>query len=229
MKKGFKKIVATVLTASMAMSVTVPAFAENNITHNDIYAQHFSETVTIEDENYIFQYEYDENGNRQITITNEENNATDILVADEKTATIYLNDEALLTSSTEANQNGLEITASGGWQDIGTETFTFTIDHATNINAVAAGVAALLAAFTQPFGYYVVGAAAVINAMGVVVLQSFVNKHVDCPVTATFSQYVSFGQIQYRLSWTFLYEGKTLGPYSVYFANPTTYSIPSEI
>ena len=28
MKKGLKKIVATVLTAAMAMSITVPAFAE---------------------------------------------------------------------------------------------------------------------------------------------------------------------------------------------------------
>ncbi len=76
MKKWFKKTVAVVLTAAMAMTVGTPVFANTDngdIPSGDLYAQNFSETVMLDDVEYTYQYSYDNVGNKLITITNDNN------------------------------------------------------------------------------------------------------------------------------------------------------------
>lgn len=95
MKKWFKKTVAVVLTAAMAMTVGTPVFAaesiKNTVPTDDLFAQNFSEVVNIEGVDYTYQYSYDENNNETVTITNDVDDRVDVVVTDKENSVIYLN------------------------------------------------------------------------------------------------------------------------------------------
>ena len=240
MKKTMKKIVATILTAAMAMTATVPAFAENNNLppSGDLFAQEFCETVNIEGVNYTYQYSYNEEGNETIVITNDVDDRVDIVSLDPDNSVIMLNDKVAATidivENTElSNLNDEQISPQSDWVRIGSpETKTITIKDAETVDQVAAIIRVGLTAVQFVYSaYFAITIAMVVAKMGTVFLQAYVWMNVDATLRGEFYQMVSFGTVQYRYDWTFTDKnGRTSGPHSWYtVANPTPYSLGEAI
>ena len=217
MKKWFKKTVAVVLTAAMAMTATVPAFAaesiKNTVPTDDLFAQNFSEVVNIEGVDYTYQYSYDENNNETVTITNDADDRVDVVVTDKENSVIYFNNQS---------------TARAGWVPLGdTERYTITIKDAQTVDQVGAiirgGLSILAGAYSPYFGITV---AAVVAKMGTIFLQAYVWAHVDATLNGSFYQMVSFGDVQYRYDWEFVDEnGRVSGPHSWFTVMPNVRSL----
>jgi len=235
MKKSFKKIVAIVLTAAITMTTTIPAFAENNNKPTgDLFAQEFSETISIEGVEYTYQYSYNEDGNETIVITNNENDRVDVVTLDESNSAILLNDKIAATIDTVAstelsNLNEGQIMPQSGWVRIGSpETKTITIEDAETVDQVAAiiriGLTAMSYAYSQFFSITI---ATVIAKMGTIFLQAYVWANIEATLYGEFYQMVSLGSVQYRYDWTFTdRNGRTSGPHSWFtVANPSPYSL----
>ncbi len=234
MKKWFKKTVAVVLTAAMAMTATVPAFAaesiKNTVPTDDLFAQNFSEVVNIEGVDYTYQYSYDENNNETVTITNDADDRVDVVVTDKENSVIYLNNEIAATVDIVDNAEiaNNQSTARAGWVQLGdTERYTITIKDAQTVDQVGAiirgGLSILAGAYSPYFGITV---AAVVAKMGTIFLQAYVWAHVDATLNGSFYQMVSFGDVQYRYDWEFVDEnGRVSGPHSWFTVMPNVRSL----
>ena len=68
------------------------------VTNNqrDLYSEEFNETVSIEGVGYTYSYYYNENGDRSISILNNEKSTVETISYNESSSNIYLNDEKIV-------------------------------------------------------------------------------------------------------------------------------------
>ncbi len=230
MKRRMKKLIATVLTVAMTMSIGAPVFAETStqsIYSDNVYAQNLTETTNIKGVDYTYHYFYNEDGDEVIGVTDHETGCIDYVVKDKETSIIYISATPMINS--EAVNTNLQIVRAG-WTLIASDSAPIPQEFADDVYAAAA----IISAGFQGLGIMYVGvpgisAAVIISNIGLSALQRYVDRTVGGIATGTLYQMVSGGVVQLRLDWTYTdLDGVSFGPYNSYWTvNP--YSLGGEI
>lgn len=130
-KRAIKSIALALVGVTIAIPVanSVSAMEINSVskqnieltnTENDIFNQGLVESIDIEGVTYTYEYYYDTNGFKSISITNMARSQTQILTFDEKTSNIYLDGQKIsevnssydnVSSSTRAVDTSWKLTA----------------------------------------------------------------------------------------------------------------------
>lgn len=194
--KIIKKIFAATVVISLCInsffSITVNAASMNDVGY-DLYSKEITETLNIDGTNYIYNYYYNEEGNRTITVTNDSNGLTDILVFDQSASTIYLNNKNIETYS-------------DNWINYGSS---------SNYVSWAQGVAAAVAAGAIAIVLGFLGASAVLGAIGA---GSLAIVAASCAGGTTYSTTYKFNSslvTQWKYVWSFTAStGDYYGPYT---------------
>ena len=100
MKRKFKKFMAAVLTLTIFMTASVPAFAGNNVQPEvsgyDVYESELIECVNVSGIDYTYQYYYDDEGNRTINVIDGQTNELTVVKYDEATSQVYADGNVIL-------------------------------------------------------------------------------------------------------------------------------------
>lgn len=191
-KKIFTATVVISLCINSFFSITVNAASMNDVGY-DLYSKEITETLNIDGTNYIYNYYYNEEGNRTITVTNDSNGLTDILVFDQSASTIYLNNKNIETYS-------------DNWINYGSS---------SNYVSWAQGVAAAVAAGAIAIVLGFLGASAVLGAIGA---GSLAIVAASCAGGTTYSTTYKFNSslvTQWKYVWSFTAStGDYYGPYT---------------
>lgn len=178
MRKIPKKVLALLLTITLLVTGTIPAFAQTTVSNVDVYAEGCKETVTLGGEKYEYRYGYDTHNNKMVEITNIEAGATNVLIYDEATGQMYLDGNVVaFVEKGETNSFNNIQPKDVGWNYV-TGPSTTRISFATGISAAA--VAAIIATAVGS-----IGGAAVIAAMGLSALSVIAAGSIGGVVTTT--------------------------------------------
>ncbi|MBY1554848.1 hypothetical protein KWU72_17485 [Clostridioides difficile] len=213
--KKIKKCVVTSLCIATAITgiPSINAFASEPSANNkkDIYSEEFTETINIEGINYTYKYYYNEDGNRSISISDNTRSIAKTLTYDEKTSTIYLDDEKVAeVKTTNANGEILDTPESRtNWNLIGTYH-----KYITWANGIAA--AALAAVISVAIGG--VPVSGVIASCELSVLGIIAAGSVGGTLHWTGWYYTSTFYWHYKYDWAFKAPtGERYGTYHIYF------------
>ena len=219
----------------MAMTATVPAFAEtmeafNNVPSvslsQNVFAENYSETVEIDGINYTYHYTYDKKGNETTTITNDADDRTSVVYSNRETGEIFLNEELVAMVTQESIvTNDASIAAIGQWELKGSGSSPITTNTTKTVDEVAGVIAA---AIKLTVGLYGGGpfanmAAEVITKIGRTRLTAYVGYREGLMAHGTLYQLINAdGTSQYRLYWSLSdeYNNTKEGPYNSYFTGP---------
>lgn len=197
MKSIKKRILPFVLVACCFNMFSLSAFAATPASSGDLYAQEATEVVNIEGVVYTYHYYYNGDGNRTISITNDANSDAEIVIYDEATSMIFLNDEIVGMVSQDESLNSNMFQLDAGWEYIGSESHYVSWAKGIGAAAVAGVIAAGLSTLS-------LGAAGVIAIMGLTALGILSAGAVGGTVNMDFYRYmVLFGPTQHQCSWSF--------------------------
>lgn len=183
----------------------------NNEEQRDIYSEELRETVTIDEVEYTYHYMYNDNGDKVISISNDENDHVDVIVAEEDTGNIELNGELCgynkITMGTifDNIMSARAMARATNWKYLGSG--SQYVSWAMGVGtAVVAGVIAV------PIGN--LGVAGVIAAMGLTTLSILSASAVGGTVYVKTYKFNTNAITQFRYDWSFKAStGDKYGPY----------------
>ena len=209
MKKA-KRLLVFLLVAVFAANfgLVQPVFA-TQIDEYDPYEKQVIETVTMDGVTYDFHLSY-QNGNRTITITNNNDNSTDVVQCDTETMALTINGQTTLTHNQEQLYTIPVIvpTADPGWEVKTSGSHYISWAQGTTVAVVAAAISVYLGSL---------GPAGVIAAMGTAVLGTLAASCTGGTLYFEYQTLIMVGVNQQRWMWTFTAStGDYYGPYYDY-------------
>lgn len=211
--KVIKQGIITSLCLTMIVAlVPSKAFADEKgiESETDMYAQHVTENVNIEGVNYKYEYYYDSKGERNILVTNTATSESNILTYNEKTSTIYLDNEKLGEVKTvfENDPELKDISRSPrlAWTLQGTFHNTISWGKGTTVAMVAGAIAVYLATL---------GTAGVVAAMGSGSLSVLASNTIGGTLHRTLYRSTSGSLVHHKYNWSFVANtGQRFGTYT---------------
>ncbi len=179
----------------------------NNIPSEvDLYAEEKTETINIDGINYTYNYFYDEDGNRAITILNESTGIGDIVTYEIESSNVYLNDEVVAMFGFNAQQNlynDLEshlpqTFSNDNWIYWGSSSNRITWGQGTDVAVLAAIIASGISSLGAT-----IGASSVIGVMGAGTLGVIAGCAIGGTVYTTTYKFNSIFVNQIRIDWSF--------------------------
>ena len=225
MKRKFKKFMAAVLTLTIFMTASVPAFAGNNVQQEvsgyDVYESELIECVNVSGIDYTYQYYYDDEGNRTINVIDGQTNELTVVKYDEATSQVYADGNVIATVEPvhlikveEASM--LSAQSDDSWVHLaGPDSYRITWAKGTAGGMVAAAIAAGVGSVLT--SSYIVG------IMGAAALAYLGQSCTGGTITMTVYKWNSNIIHQYKYVWSFLAStGDNYGPFE-YITNPNPY------
>lgn len=196
--KKTKKLLVILLTLTLISCNILNASAMDYRYKNhteDIYAENYSESITLEGIIYTFQYSYDDIGNRMIHVINEETATVDVVKYDNQLKCLLLNEEICsqeMTLNDSIQMNPLVKNSDWIYFSSGSNRITF---------AQGVSVAVLAALIATAVGN--IGGTAVILAMGYNTLAVVAASSIGGVVNTTVYKFNSSAVTQWRYDWSF--------------------------
>lgn len=209
--KKIKKIIASVLCVAMCFGMTAFAAEDNNLATDgkDIYSQKLEESIEIDGINYTYKYYYNDEGNRTVAMTNNNTGQVDVIVNNEDTSEILVNDTVVATVSDviENVDDDVPMTRAGTWKYIGTTTKKFSWKANVSVATAAAIIASVIP---------MVSGATVLAKMGTSLLSEFAKKSVSGSVKIETYQLVAGKVTNNKFVCTVVMNGKTCKSFTCY-------------
>lgn len=211
--KVIKQCIVTSLCCAMVVALVpsnVFASEKGNEKETDMYSQNVTENVNIEGVNYTYEYYYDNNGQRNILITDTANSVSNTLTFNEQNSTFYLDNEKLGEVKTVLEKDSeLENSAPQtrlNWKLQGTYHNKITWSRGTTVAVVAGAIAVYLATL---------GAAGVIAAMGSGSLSVLASNAIGGTLHRTLYRATTGSRVHHKYNWSFVAStGQRFGTYT---------------
>ena len=214
--KKLKRIFAGVLGVVLLVGSTRTISAQelnttNNEEQRDIYSEELQETVTIDEVEYTYHYMYNDNGDKVVSISNNENDHVDVIVAEEDTGNIELNGEFCgynkITMGTifDNIMSARAMARATNWKYLGSANKYVSWAMGTSVAAVAGVIGVALDHITG---------AQVLFTMGGVVVGAIASNSIGGTVSMKIYKFNSSAITQFRYDWKFrARNGDNYGPY----------------
>lgn len=205
-------VVMTLILSLVGLSFTPTVSAASNQSEDDsnmddLYLNQESETVSIDDTSYTYDYSYEDN-KRVINITNNDDNSVEKVAYDEDNSTVYYNGEALYTEKEENDikPSSYAVNSTDTWKPVNSSSEYISWARGISAAALAAIIAAPLASL---------GAAGVISAIGTGALGTIAAGSSGGNVQIQLQKLTpKIGASQYRYAWWFAPStGEHYGPF----------------
>ena len=207
MKIYFRRLIGLFLGIIMTISSSIIVFGQT--ASNDVYADQYSETISIDGVKYNYYYSYDADGNRVIELYDNSTNKTSTIVNDENRGIITENGVTIATIDDiqQTKQSSKKLAASSSWKKESSGTKKISWAKGTSTAAVAAALAAGLG----------VSGGSLIAIMGLTALGVLAGN--ASGGTITWTKYVrtrTARKPERKLVWTFKAStGDKYGPYTI--------------
>lgn len=142
MKKIAKRLIGLYLGIVMIFSSSLFVFGQTQ--SEDVFADQYSETISIDGVTYDYYYTYDIDGNRVVELYDNNTNKTSTIVNDENRGIITENGVTIATIDDidQTKQSGKKLAASSSWKKESSGTKKISWAKGTSTAAVAAALAA---------------------------------------------------------------------------------------
>lgn len=207
--KKMKKLIAVVICLVMCLNSVAFASSET-ADETDIYAKGYEETLIIEGVNYTYRYSYDNNGNREIRILNNETNEVDIVKYYVTTGNATLNGMTVITTvpSLEVMEN--EISPNADYTYVGKVTRKISWAETAAVSAVVGLIASAIGKVTG---------AMVLAKIGSAAIKAMIRSYRNATVVTKIYEWVTGKVTNYKYVWTVTpVGGSEHGPYTSYMA-----------
>ena len=213
MKKAIKYFICFILIISITFTYSATAFAtpsQNTNSTNDLsdtftdyYSINYTETLTINGDDYQFIYYYDESNNRCVDIINNITRKIETIRYHVESGTLYKNDQLI-----PLIQNHLTpiVLYDANWTYFASSSKTITELETFTVEAFAVAIAAIASPYCT--------AAAVISAVGTLTLERILSKFENATVDSIVYKFNSNLTLQFRYDWSLTpVGGSKYGPY----------------